>query len=55
MKKNQQNQIIYVNKHKISALYYQIKNQVWLFIKNIQIDRSFKTFDRKILEWFKIL
>jgi hypothetical protein len=55
MKKNQQNQIIYVNKHKISASDYQIKDQVWLFIKNIQIDRSFRKLDHKMLESFKIL
>jgi hypothetical protein len=55
MKKNQQSQIIYANKYKISASDYRIKNQVWLFIKNIQIDRSFRKLDHKMLELFKIL
>jgi hypothetical protein len=55
IKKNQQSQIIYVNKHRISASNYQIKNQVWLFTKNIQIDRSFRKLDHKMLESFKIL
>jgi hypothetical protein len=32
-----------------------MRNQVWLFIKNIQIDRSFKNLDHKMLESFKIL
>jgi hypothetical protein len=55
MKKSQQSQIIYVNKHRIFASDYQIENQVWLFIKNIQINRSFRKLDHKMLESFKIL
>jgi hypothetical protein len=55
MKKSQQNQIIYANRHRIFASDYQVENQVWLFIKNIQIDRSFKKLDHKMLESFKIL
>jgi hypothetical protein len=55
MKKNQQSQIIYANRHKISASDYQVKNQVWLSTRNIQIDRSFRKFDHKMLESFKIL
>ncbi len=55
MKKNQQNQITYANKHRILVSDYQIKNQVWLFIRNIQIDRSFRKLDHKMLESFKIL
>jgi hypothetical protein len=55
MKKSQQSQIIYANRHKISASDYQVENQVWLFTKNIQIDRSFKKLDHKMLESFKIL
>ncbi len=35
IKKSQQSQIIYVNRHRISASDYQIENQVWLSIKNI--------------------
>jgi hypothetical protein len=55
MKKCQQNQIIYVNRNKIFASNYQIENQIWLSIKNIQIDRSFRKLDHKMLESFKIL
>ncbi len=55
MKKNQQNQITYANRHKISASDYQIEDQVWLFTRNIQIDRSFRKLDHKMLESFKIL
>ncbi len=55
MKKSQQSQIIYVNKHRIFASNYQVENQIWLFIKNIQIDRSFRKLDHKMLESFKIL
>jgi hypothetical protein len=55
MKKSQHNQIIYANRHKITTSDYQVKDQVWLFIKNIQIDRSFRKLDHKMLESFKIL
>jgi hypothetical protein len=55
MKKNQQSQITYANKHRIFASNYQVKNQVWLSIRNIQIDRSFRKLDHKMLESFKIL
>jgi hypothetical protein len=55
MKKSQQNQAIYANKHRITTSDYQVKNQVWLSIKNIQIDRSFRKLDHKMLESFKIL
>jgi hypothetical protein len=55
MKKNQQNQIIYVNKHRTSISDYEVENQVWLFIKNIQIDWSFRKLDRKMIKSFKIL
>jgi hypothetical protein len=55
MKKSQQSQIIYVNRHRTFALNYQIENQVWLSIRNIQIDRSFRKLDHKMLESFKIL
>jgi predicted metal-dependent hydrolase len=55
MKKSQQNLIIYANKHRILASDYQVEDQIWLFIKNIQIDRSFKKLDHKMLESFKIL
>jgi hypothetical protein len=55
MKKSQQSQVIYVNRHKITTSDYQVKNQVWLSTKNIQIDRSFRKLDHKMLESFKIL
>ncbi len=55
MKKSQQSQIIYSNRHRIFASNYRVENQVWLSIKNIQIDRSFKKLDHKMLESFKIL
>jgi hypothetical protein len=55
MKKNQQNQITHVNKHRTIVFEYQIKNQIWLSIKNIQIDRLSKKLNHKMLESFKIL
>jgi hypothetical protein len=55
MKKSQQNQIIYVDRHRISTSNDQIENRVWLSTRNIQIDRSFRKLDHKMLESFKIL
>jgi hypothetical protein len=55
VKKSQHSQIIYVNRHKITTSDYQVKNQVWLFIRNIQIDWSFRKLDHKMLESFKFL
>jgi hypothetical protein len=55
MKKNRQNQIIYTNRHRILASNYQVKNHIWLSIRNIQIDRSFRKLDHKMLESFRIL
>ncbi len=55
VKKSQQNQTIYANRHRIFASDYQVENQVWLSIRNIQIDRSFRKLDHKMLESFKIL
>jgi hypothetical protein len=55
MKKNQQNQVIHVNRHRTIVFEYQIKNQVWLSIKNIQIDRFSKKLNHKMLKSFKIL
>jgi hypothetical protein len=54
-KKSQQNHVTYVNKHRISTSDYQMKNQVWLFIKNIQIDQSSRKLDHKMLKSFKIM
>jgi hypothetical protein len=53
--KSQLNQTRHVDKHRTSASNYQVKNQIWLFIKNIQIDRSFRKLDHKMLKSFKIL
>jgi hypothetical protein len=55
MKKSRQSQIIYANRHRIFASDYQVEDQVWLSIKNIQIDRSFRKLDHKMLESFRIL
>jgi hypothetical protein len=55
MKKNQQNQITHAKRHRTIVSEYQIKNQVWLSIKNIQIDRFSKKLNHKMLESFKIL
>ncbi len=55
MKKSQLNQVKHVDKHRTSASNYQMKDQIWLFAKNIQIDRSFRKLDHKMLKSFKIL
>jgi hypothetical protein len=55
MKKSQQNHVTYVNRHRISTSDYQMKNQVWLSTKNIQIDRSSRKLDHKMIKSFKIL
>jgi hypothetical protein len=55
MKKNQNNQVKYANKHRIIASNYQIKNRIWLFNKNIQIDRSLRKLNHKMLKSFRIL
>ncbi len=55
MKKNQQHQITHVNAHKTFASNYQIDDQMWLSIRNIQIDRSSRKLDHKMMSLFKIL
>jgi hypothetical protein len=55
MKKSQMNQVKHANRHRIIASNYQIENRVWLFNRNIQIDRSLKKLNHKILKSFKIL
>jgi hypothetical protein len=55
MKKNQINQIKHANRHRIIASDYQIKNRVWLFSRNIQIDRSSRKLNHKTLKSFQIL
>jgi hypothetical protein len=55
MKKNQRQQTMHANAHRTQVLDYQIDDQVWLFIKNIQIDRFSRKLNHKMLESFKIL
>jgi hypothetical protein len=55
MKNNQRQHAMHVNAHRLQVLDYQIDDQVWLFIKNIQIDRSSKKLNHKMIESFKIL
>jgi hypothetical protein len=54
MKKSQMNQVKHANRHRIIASDYQIEDRVWLFNKNIQIDRSSKKLNHKMLKSFKI-
>jgi hypothetical protein len=49
------NQVKHANRHRIIASNYQIKNRILLFSKNIQIDRSSKKLNHKMLKSFKIL
>jgi hypothetical protein len=55
MKKSQQNQVTQINRHRTIVSEYQIKNQVWLSIRNIQIDRLSRKLNHKMLKSFKIL
>jgi hypothetical protein len=55
MKKSQRQQTMHANAHRTQALGYQIDDQVWLFIRNIQIDRFSRKLNHKMLESFKIL
>jgi hypothetical protein len=55
MKKSQQNHTTYANRHRISTSDYQVRDQVWLSTRNIQIDRSSRKLDHKMLKSFKIL
>jgi hypothetical protein len=55
MKKSQQHQITHANAHKTFASNYQIDDQVWLSTRNIQIDKSSRKFDHKMMSFFKIL
>jgi hypothetical protein len=55
MKKNQRHQTTYVNTHKIAVSNCQIDEQIWFSIKNIQIDKSSRKLDHKMLDSFKIL
>ncbi len=55
MKKSQQHQITHVNAHRTSASNYQIDDQMWLSIKNIQIDKSSRKLDHEMMRFFKIL
>jgi hypothetical protein len=55
MKKSQQHQTTYANAHRIFVSNYQIDDQIWFLIRSIQIDRSSRKLDHKMLESFKIL
>jgi hypothetical protein len=55
MKKSQQHQTTYANAHRITASDYQIDDQMWLSTKNIQIDKSSRKLDHKMIKSFKIL
>jgi hypothetical protein len=54
-KKSQLNQTRHVDRHKTFASDYQVRDQIWLFIKNIQINWSFRKLDHKMIKSFKIL
>jgi hypothetical protein len=55
MKKSQSHQITHVNAHRTFASDYQIDDQIWLLTRNIQIDRSSRKLDHKMMRLFKIL
>jgi hypothetical protein len=47
MKKSQQNQVTHANRHRTIVSEYQMRNQVWLSTRNIQIDRLSKKLNPK--------
>jgi hypothetical protein len=53
IKNNQRQQTVHVNAHRTQVFDYQIENQVWLFIRNIQIDRLSKKLNHKMLDHSK--
>ncbi len=55
IKKSQQNQVTHANKHRSIASNYKIDDQIWLLIKNIQINKLFRKLNHKMLELFNIL
>jgi hypothetical protein len=54
IKNNQRNQALQINKHKSSTSNYHINDQIWLIIRNIQIDKSSRKLNHKMLKLFKI-
>jgi hypothetical protein len=44
----------HANKHKTSSSQYQVENMMWLFIKNIRIERLFKKLNHKWIKSYKI-
>jgi hypothetical protein len=43
----------HANRHKTISSAYKIEDMIWLFIKNIKIERSFKKLDHKWIDSFK--
>jgi hypothetical protein len=50
----QETQKKYANKKKKDSSEYKIKDMIWLFTKNIKIERSFKKLDHKWIESYKV-
>jgi hypothetical protein len=44
----------YADKHKTFSSEYQFEDTIWLFIKNIKIERSFRKLDHKWIDFYKI-
>jgi predicted metal-dependent hydrolase len=44
----------YANQKRTSSSEYKFENMIWLFIKNIKIERSFRKLDHKWIESYKI-
>ncbi len=44
----------HADKHKTSSFEYQIENMMWLFTKNIKIERSFRKLNHKWIKSYKI-
>jgi hypothetical protein len=44
----------YANKHRTFSSKYELEDMIWLFIKNIKIERSFRKLNHKWIESYKI-
>jgi hypothetical protein len=44
----------HADKHRTSSSEYQVEDMMWLFIKNIRIERSFRKLDHKWIKSYKI-
>jgi hypothetical protein len=44
----------YANKHKTFSFEYELEDMIWLFIKNIKIERSFRKLNHKWIESYKM-